>query len=91
MKHCARMMGHMNKKRRIPKRFTIKTARKVARMLNLNFKKKRYHIKDLLKGMNVELEHKDVTKGCPVLSAKIALAHLREHYNYYKLLEKCKL
>lgn len=45
-------------------------------------------------GMNVELEHGtrfpdlDVTQDDPVISAKIALAHLREFPDYYERLEK---
>lgn len=39
-------------------------------------------------GMNVELEHRDVTKGSPTATAKIAAAHLREHCDYYARLRK---
>jgi len=38
---------------------------------------------DLAQGMNVELEHRDVTKGDPLLTARVALAHLRESPRYY--------
>ena len=38
--------------------------------------------------MTSELEHRDVTRGDPLLSAKIALAHLRERPDYYDLLAK---
>lgn len=34
-------------------------------------------------GMNVETEHDDVTHGDPLLTGKIALAHLREVPDYY--------
>ena len=40
------------------------------------------------KGMNSEMEHKDVTNGDPIMTGKIAAAHLREIPNYYELLEK---
>ena len=39
-------------------------------------------------GMNVEMEHKDVTNGNVVKTAKIAAAHLTEKPNYYTLLKK---
>lgn len=40
------------------------------------------------KGMNVELEHQDVTEGSLYKTALIAIAHLKEIPNYYDLLEK---
>jgi len=39
-------------------------------------------------GMNVELEHQDVTEGSLVKTAMIAAAHLKEIPNYYSLLKK---
>lgn len=45
-------------------------------------------LRDLARGMNVELEHRDVTGGDPTLSALIALAHLRERADYYALLAR---
>jgi hypothetical protein len=39
-------------------------------------------------GMNVELEHQDVTEGSLVKTAMIAAAHLREVPNYYTLLKQ---
>ena len=38
-------------------------------------------------GMNSELEHKDVTHGNMVMTAKIAAAHLKENPKYYSLLK----
>jgi hypothetical protein len=43
---------------------------------------------EFMKGMNVELEHADITRGAPILTAKIALAHLKELPDYYTRLEK---
>lgn len=39
-------------------------------------------------GMFVEMEHKDVTGGDPVKTAKIVLAHLKERKDYYTRLER---
>ena len=55
--------------------------------LNLNLSDKKYDKKDVLKGLNVELEHKDLTKGDLRKTWKIAKAHLDENPDYYDLLE----
>ena len=39
-------------------------------------------------GMNIELEHKNITKGNLTLTAKIALAHVTEIPDYYARLRK---
>ena len=39
-------------------------------------------------GMQVENEHRDVTKGDPVMTGKIAAAHLKEMGDYYTKLKK---
>lgn len=67
--------------------FTIDDAFKVARMLNIKFDT--FTIHDFLRGLNIELEHgtinelTNVTNDDLLLTAKIALAHLNEHPNYY--------
>lgn len=40
------------------------------------------------RGLKVELEHKDVTKGNLYLTGKIVLAHLKELPDYYTRLAK---
>ncbi len=48
-----------------------------------------FNIKDLLVGMNIELEHgtrnpmTNITNDDLILTAKIALAHLMEYPDYY--------
>lgn len=42
----------------------------------------------LIKGMTVELEHKDLTGGDPKETAQIAIAHLKEDPAYYDKLSK---
>jgi len=39
-------------------------------------------------GLNVELEHTDVTKGDPITTGKITLAHLEELPDYYTRLKR---
>ena len=46
---------------------------------------------DLLVGMNVELEHYDLTCGDLTETARIAAAHLRENERYYSLLKSLGL
>lgn len=43
---------------------------------------------DFRQGMDVELEHQDVTGGDPVLTGMIALAHLKEDPRYYEKLAR---
>jgi len=38
--------------------------------------------------MKVELEHEDITKGDPIKTAKIVMAHLKEVPDYYTKLKK---
>ncbi len=51
--------------------------------LNYNFDFEQFYM-----GINVELEHQDVTEGSLVKTAMIAAAHLKEVPNYYTLLKK---
>ena len=55
----------------------------------LNVKLDKFSIKDFLTGYKIELEHgsinpeTNVTNDDPILTAKIALAHLYEYPDYY--------
>lgn len=46
---------------------------------------------NLLEGMEVELEHCDFTEGDAMITARIALAHLRENPDYYRKLKEAGL
>ena len=65
----------------------LKDAVDVANQLGITFDK--FSFKDLLIGMNIELEHgtsnpiTNITNNDAVMTAKIALAHLYEYPNYY--------
>lgn len=61
-----------------------------AKMLMSYYGKRRrgFSFKDVAKGMNIEREHKDVTRDDPRKTMLIALAHLHERPDYYDLLEK---
>lgn len=45
-------------------------------------------INELKYGLNVELEHKDLTKGNIEKTMKIVIAHLKEYPDYYRRLKK---
>ena len=76
------------------KSFTKEEALKIAKFLTLDFNKEKFDLAEFFKGVNVELEHgtrfprANVTNNDPVLTGKIALAHLLEFPDYYTRLEK---
>ena len=65
----------------------MKVSRKISdavlKKMGYKFDPEEFH-----KGMNVEMEHQDVTNGNVVKTAKIAAAHLTENPKYYTLLKK---
>lgn len=74
------------------KDFTIEQARDIGDKLGIGWN--RFDVEQFQMGLNVELEHglrdpsTDVTGNDPVLTGKIALAHLNEFADYYTRLEK---
>lgn len=73
------------------KKFTLEDAKQIGDTLGINWDV--INLDQFLKGINVELEHgsKDpqtnVTNSDPILTGKIAWAHLKELPNYYDELE----
>ncbi len=72
--------------------FTTEEAKAVGEKLGINWKE--FDVDQFRRGMNVELEHgsatseiTNVTKDDPLLTGKIALAHLMEIPDYYDRLE----
>ena len=64
---------------------------KVSRQISDTIMKKmryKFNPEEFHMGMNVEMEHQDVTNGNVVKTAKIAAAHLKENPKYYSLLMK---
>jgi exonuclease III len=65
----------------------MKVSRKISdaimKKMGYTFDPNEFHM-----GMNVEMEHQDVTNGNVVKTAKIAATHLTEKPNYYTLLKK---
>lgn len=60
-----------------------KTSDAILQKMKYPFSPEEFHT-----GMNIEMEHQDVTKGNIVKTAKIAAAHLKENPKYYTLLKK---
>ncbi|AAW40505.1 DUF5661 family protein [Dehalococcoides mccartyi] len=74
------------------KSFSSDEAEAVAEILGITFEK--FDIEQFRMGMDVELEHgtrdpkTNVTNDDPVMTGKIALAHLNEIEDYYTRLSK---
>ena len=72
--------------------FTTEKAREIGDKLNIDWS--RFDVEQFRMGLDVELEHglvdpsTNVTGDDPVLTGKIALAHLNEFADYYTRLEK---
>ncbi len=74
------------------KHFTAEEAKKVGGELGIDWSK--FDVEQFRRGMDVELEHglvdpqTNVTDDDPLMTGKIALAHLNEFSDYYTRLDK---
>ncbi|MBZ9569402.1 hypothetical protein KJA16_00585 [Patescibacteria group bacterium] len=74
------------------KHFTTEEAKKIGEELGIDWSK--FDVEQFRMGMDVELEHgtcdpnTNVTDDDPLMTGKIALAHLNEFPDYYTRLEK---
>ena len=74
------------------KHFTEKEARQIGESLGIDWSK--FDVEQYRMGLDVELEHglvnphTNVTNDDPIMTGKIALAHLNEFPDYYTRLEK---
>lgn len=74
--------------------FTMAEAKEIAETLKINFAQEFFDLNEFFMGINVELEHglkypqANVTNNDPILTGKIALAHLLEFPDYYTRLKK---
>lgn len=86
--------GHTQKEEKMSKKkhFTTEQATEIGDKLNMDWD--RFDVEQFRLGLDVELEHglnepaTDVTGNDPILTGKIALAHLNEFADYYTRLEK---
>jgi len=75
-------------------RFSADAARSVGEQIGIDWRTAPFDIDQFRRGMDVELEHglrdplTNVTGDDPVLTGKIALAHLHEFPDYYTRLEE---
>lgn len=74
--------------------FTKEQADEVARGLGVDWARAKFDLEQFRHGMDVEMEHgkentvTNVTNDDPVMTGKIALAHLTEYPDYYNRLDK---
>ena len=74
------------------RRTTTEEARRVGDAIGVDWS--RFDLEQFRAGMDVELEHgsrdpqTDVTHDDPILTGKIALAHMKEFPDYYERLER---
>lgn len=78
----------------LKKHFSSDEAREIGEKIGINFTEVKFDLESFRYGMDVELEHgneydlTNVTDDNPVVTGKIAWAHLREYPDYYQRLEK---
>jgi hypothetical protein len=74
--------------------FSLEEARRVGEQIGIEWSTAPFAVEEFRAGMDVELEHglhdpsTNVTDDDPVVTAKIALAHLNEFADYYTRLER---
>lgn len=74
------------------KEFTFDEAKEIGEKLKIDWSK--FDVDQFRRGLNVELEHgkidpaTNVTNDDPIMTGKIALAHLNELPDYYDRLEE---
>lgn len=74
------------------KKFNYNEAKEIGEKLGINWSK--YNVEQFRMGLDIELEHgtinliTNVTNDDPILTGKIALAHLNEFPDYYTRLYK---
>lgn len=75
-------------------RFSAEQAREIGQTIGIDWATSPFDVEQFRMGLDVELEHgrhdpeTDVTGDDPVVTGKIALAHLREFPDYYTRLAK---
>jgi hypothetical protein len=75
------------------RKFSAEEARGLGERIGIDWEQAPFDVEQFRAGMDVELEHgvhdptTDVTGNDPILTAKIALAHLNEFPDYYTRLE----
>jgi hypothetical protein len=74
------------------KQFSPEEAKQIGDQIGIDWSQ--YDLQEFIKGLSVELEHgahdpqTNVTNDDPIVTGKIALAHLKEIKDYYTRLDK---
>jgi hypothetical protein len=74
--------------------FTTEEARRIGEQIGIDWASSPFDVEQFQRGMGVELEHglhdllTNVTDDDPIVTGRIALAHLREFPDYYTRLEQ---
>jgi hypothetical protein len=82
-----------NRLNRVRTSFSKEEAAAIALLLGIDFTKSKFNLEEFWMGVNTELEHGEqssqtnVTGNDPLITGKIALAHLNEFPDYYKRLK----
>jgi uncharacterized protein DUF5661 len=82
-----------NSLNRVKTSFSKEEAAAIALLLGIDFTKSKFDLDEFWMGVNTELEHgkqssqTNVTGDDPIITGKIALAHLNEVPDYYKRLK----
>jgi len=75
-------------------KFSLTDAKEIGQKIGIDWNRSKFDVNQFLIGINVELEHglrdpdTDVTGNDPIMTGKIARAHLNEFPDYYDRLEK---
>jgi len=75
------------------KSFNSEEAKRIGKEIDIDWNKSEFDVEQFRMGLDVELEHgkrdpiTNVTNDDPILTGKIALAHLNEFSDYYKRLK----
>ena len=92
-----RYYGYEYRSRELPvprESFTHEEARRIGTILGVDWSRSPFDVEQFRAGLNTELEHgrrdpqTNVTGDDPIMSGKIALAHLKEFPDYYDRLTK---
>ena len=89
-------IGMKNLERKDSKKtyFNFNEGKKIAEQLGIDFSKEKFSLKEFIAGLNIELEHgskfkeTNITNDDPIMTGKIAWAHLKEFPDYYERLQK---
>jgi hypothetical protein len=74
--------------------FSADEARQIGEQIGIDWSESPFEVEEFQRGMDVELEHglhdllTNVTDDDPLVTGRIALAHLREFPDYYTRLEQ---